>query len=64
MDKYAVIEPSRIRLIYNWLQYFSLDSLTRELEQSGFRVVESHSDVAGAQYVEDGDTTAVVALKT
>ncbi len=63
LDKYTIIEESRTRVIYNWLQYFSRDSLRNELEENGFRVDAFYSDVAGAPFSEDSLDIAVVAKK-
>lgn len=62
LDKYTIVEPHQTRCVYNWLQYFSLDTLTKEFEQSGLRIVERYADVAGTPYA-DGDEFAVVAQK-
>jgi SAM-dependent methyltransferase len=64
LDKYLIAEPARTWEVYNWLQYFSVDSLGRELEAAGLRVVEVLGDVAGAEYDERADQFAVVAVKT
>ena len=63
LDKYTIIEPSGQREIYNWLQYFSRSSLTGELEQTGFKIREFYSDVAGTTFNKTSDTMAVVAAK-
>ena len=33
LDKYTIIEETRTRVIYNWLQYFNQDSLRKEFEE-------------------------------
>lgn len=63
LDKYTIIEPGRIRTIYNWLQYFGPEELGKEFVDAGFRVVESYSDVAGTPYDTKEDQFAVVAVK-
>lgn len=63
LDKYTVVEPSRTQLVYNWLQYYSLESLAKELEKNGLRIVEQYADVAGSEYADDGDIIAVIAVK-
>jgi SAM-dependent methyltransferase len=62
LDKYTVVEPHLTRCIYNWLQYFSAESLADEFERCGLRIVERFADVAGAPH-EDGDMMTVVAQK-
>jgi 2-polyprenyl-3-methyl-5-hydroxy-6-metoxy-1,4-benzoquinol methylase len=63
LDKYTVIEEKRRRTVYNWLQYFSEDSLTKEFEENGFRVESLYSDVAGKPLSPDSAEIAIVAVK-
>lgn len=63
LDKYTIVEETRTRVIYNWLQYFSPDSLRQELEENGFEVVEFYSDVAGSVFSSNSPDMAVVARK-
>ena len=49
--------------VYNWLQYFSPESLQREFRESGFKVESSFSDVAGTPLDETASEFAVVARK-
>jgi 2-polyprenyl-3-methyl-5-hydroxy-6-metoxy-1,4-benzoquinol methylase len=63
LDKYTVIEKSRIRVIYNWLQYFSKDSLKKEFEMNGFSAKEFYSDVSGTPYSRKSPDLAIVAQK-
>lgn len=53
LDKYTIIEKSRKRVVYNWLQYFSSDALKNEFEENGLNIVEVYSDVAGSEYKND-----------
>ena len=63
LDKYTIIEKTRTWEVYNWLQYFSLDSLANELHGCGFQISEILSDVAGSPYSENSDEFAIVARK-
>ena len=63
LDKYTIIEDKRIRVVYNWLQYFSQDSLREEFEENGFEVVEFYSDVAGSTFSTDSVDMAVTSRK-
>jgi len=63
LDKYVVVEPARTWEVYNWLQYFDVESLECELRSAGFRIEEVYSDVAGATYDERADQFAVVAVE-
>lgn len=33
LEKYTIIEEARKRAVYNWLQYYSKDSLIKELKR-------------------------------
>jgi SAM-dependent methyltransferase len=61
LDKYTVVEEERTRTVYNWLQYFSPDSLRTEFAEAGWKVESFHGDVAGAPYSDAGEEFAVVA---
>lgn len=63
LDKYTIIEKSRTRTVYNWLQYFSQESLETEFERNGFRIEGYHSDVAGATFSPESMEFAIVAKK-
>ena len=63
LDKYTIIEESRKRIVYNWLQYFSRDSLQKEFEENGFKVAELYSDVVGKTFTPESTEIAIVAKK-
>jgi SAM-dependent methyltransferase len=63
LDKYTIVEASRTRTVYNWLQYFSPEALDREFAECGLAVVERYADVAGSAFDPEGDEFAVVAKK-
>lgn len=63
LDKYTIVEESGQREIYNWLQYFSPQSLEREFHAAGLQVVELYKDVAGRPYDADAPEFAVVATR-
>jgi SAM-dependent methyltransferase len=63
LDKYTIIEIEKTSVIYNWLQYFSPESLQKELGEAGFAVSSSYADVAGAPFDETASEFAVVARK-
>jgi len=60
LDKYTIVEKARTRVIYNWLQCFSRDTITAEFEQNGLKVEEVYSDVAGTPFNSDSSEFAVV----
>jgi len=63
LDKYTIIEESRQRVVYNWFQCYSEDSLRGEFEGNGFKVEELYSDVAGGAIASESAELAIVAKK-
>jgi SAM-dependent methyltransferase len=63
LDKYTIIEESRKRVVYNWLQYFSKEALVKEFEASGFMIYQLFSDVSGKAYSSDSEEIAIAAKK-
>jgi SAM-dependent methyltransferase len=63
LDKYTIVEEARTFEVYNWLQYYSRDSLGAAFAASGLRIVEHYDDVAGAPYTGKADEIAIVACK-
>ena len=64
LDKYTIIDEASTRVVYNWLQYFSPDSLRKEFEENGFEDREFYSDVAGSTFSPESPDIAIVARKT
>jgi SAM-dependent methyltransferase len=64
LDKYTIIEESRTRIVYNWLQHFSEESLRKEFEESGFEVESFYSNVAGETFDPEATEFAIVASKS
>jgi hypothetical protein len=64
LDKYTIIDESRKRAVYNWLQCYSKDSLRNEFEENGFNVEELYSDVAGKPFTSESTEIAIVAKKS
>ncbi len=63
LDKYTIIEKTRTREIFNWLQCFNLELLEKEFQENGFRIIEDYSDVAGAPYKPEAKSIALIAEK-
>lgn len=63
LDKYTLVEASRTRVVYNWLQYFSPGALEREFAECGFTIEKLCSDVAGSAFDLETTEFAVVAKK-
>jgi SAM-dependent methyltransferase len=64
VDKYTIVEETRTRTVYNWLQYFSTDALRKEFYENGFKVEDFYSDVAGKPFNSKSTEFAVVARKS
>lgn len=60
LDKYRIVEAQRQREIYNWLQYFTPESLRREVRAAGLDVDELLGDVRGGAYDAGAPEFAVV----
>ena len=61
LDKYTIFqENGKAETVYNWLQYFSPESLAEELSEAGFTVTQIYKDVAGRPYSEQHSEFAVV----
>jgi len=63
LDKYTIIEESQKRVVYNWLQYFSKDTLKKEFVDAGFKIDKMYSDVAGKIFTPETPDIAIVARK-
>ncbi len=64
LDKYTIIEETRKRIVYNWLQYFSEDSLRKEFKDNGFNIEKIYSDVTGKPFTPESMEMAIVAKKS
>jgi cyclopropane fatty-acyl-phospholipid synthase-like methyltransferase len=63
LDKYTIVEAERMRTVYNWLQYFSSESLQSEFEEAGFVQHQLYGNVIGAPFDESASEFAIVAWK-
>jgi 2-polyprenyl-3-methyl-5-hydroxy-6-metoxy-1,4-benzoquinol methylase len=63
LDKYTIIEKNQFRVVYNWLQYYSKESLTAEFQENNLKIVNFFSDVAGKKYSSISDEMAIIAKK-
>ncbi len=63
LDKYTIVEAQRTRTVYNWLQYFSSESLRSEFEEAGFAQHELYGDVAGTPFDDTACEFAIVGKK-
>lgn len=63
LDKYTIVEATRTRTVYNWLQYFSPETLEREFVDCGFIVDGFYADVAGQPFEVEATEFAIIARK-
>ena len=59
LDKYTIVQADSTWRVYNWLKYYDVKSLTREVELAGFKVEEVFAGVAGGKYDPDEPQFAV-----
>lgn len=64
LDKYTIVEEAGTRTVFNWLQYFSRESLAREFEEVGLKVDVLYSDVAGTPFDSESSEFVVEARKS
>lgn len=63
LDKYTIVEKNRMRIVYNWMQYFSIDTLRKEFEDNDLNITELYSDVSGSPYNKKAMEIAIIAKK-
>jgi SAM-dependent methyltransferase len=63
LDKYTIVEETRTRVVYNWLQHYDREAAGREFEDRGFVVEEFLGDVAGAAFDPKSQEFAIVARR-
>jgi SAM-dependent methyltransferase len=63
LDKYTIVEEAREKVVYNWLQYFSAESLQKEFEDHGFEIEGFYCNVAGSAFDPESDEFAIIAVK-
>jgi SAM-dependent methyltransferase len=61
LDRYLIIEADEQRQIYNWLQYFSEETLAAELRAAGFELEATAGSLAGEPLHEDSLLIGVIA---
>jgi SAM-dependent methyltransferase len=61
LDRYLIVEPSETWQIYNWLQYFTPESIEAELQNAGFGVGQMVGDLTGEPLKTDGDFIGLIA---
>jgi SAM-dependent methyltransferase len=61
LDRYLIVEPGETWQIFNWLQYFTPESIETELRQSGFQIDRMAGDLSGAPLEPGSDLIGVIA---
>lgn len=61
LDKHTIIQPDKTKVIYNWLQHYSVEHITRELEEAGLVVEEVYNNVAGDEFTEESTEICIIA---
>lgn len=61
LDKYTIIEKSRTRTIFNWLQYYDKKSIANEFAANGLKLERYLANVAGDEFEADANEFAIVA---
>jgi len=65
LDKYSIFpQGGKPETVYNWLQYFSAESLGKEMAEAGFVVTEIYKDISGGAFSANAPEFAIVARKT
>jgi SAM-dependent methyltransferase len=61
LDKYTIVESPRTRVIYNWQQTYSHESLMNEFTENGLSIRQWYADVAGKKYDMHATEMAIIA---
>jgi len=61
LDRYVIVEPGEIWQIYNWLQYFTPESIEAELQSAGLKIDEMVGDLTGVPLQPKSDFIGIVA---
>jgi len=61
LDRYLIVEPSETWQIYNWLQYFTPESIETELNSAGFQIDQMAGDLSGAPLEPGSDLIGIIA---
>lgn len=62
LERYTIVEAEgRVWRVYNWLQHFTVETLTAELEAAGFVVEDVSGDLTGAPRTPESHDLGVIA---
>jgi len=59
LDKYVISQEDKEWTVFNWLQHFTIEDLSQELESHGLEIKNTYSDLRGTP-LADGDEMALV----
>ncbi len=62
LERYLIVEPDQHWEIYNWMQYFSQDSLECELRAAGFKLKEIAGSLTGEPMAQGSMSFGVIAI--
>jgi len=63
LDQYTIFEKDETYTVYNWFQYYSVETLKREFEEAGFTINAVYKNVAGEAYCDNESEFAVIVKK-
>jgi SAM-dependent methyltransferase len=61
LDRYVIVEPGETWQIYNWLQYFTPESIEAELQSAGLEIDQMVGDLTGVPLQAKSDYIGIVA---
>ncbi len=59
LDKYVIYEDEKQWAVYNWLQHFTVEMLSQELDAQGLKILAIYDDLRGSKF-SNGDEMAVI----
>jgi SAM-dependent methyltransferase len=63
LDRYLIVEPSRRREIYNWMQYFTPGEISDELAEAGFDTAAIFDLGTGGHWIERAEPFGILAKR-
>ena len=51
LEKFTILEKERSKVSYNWLQCYSIETITTLFKNNGFEIIEKYSNVAGKLFI-------------
>lgn len=63
LDRYLIVEETQTWEVFNWLQHFTLESITSELASAGFEVLHKAGSLKGDKLQASSESIGLVARK-